>query len=327
MVDPDDVQKKRAEKLAQKGYSLLAEGDYDGALEIAAQVEALCYSAAFEIAAQAYQGKDDPEAAIRELERGLELAPTVWSNWQLLGNYRSDLHRWEKAEEAYRRALDCPDVWIESVRLNQAVLTNRRGNPGESIEILEKIEDPDLHLFVDRARMSALESLGETEKAEALAVRALETPGDEPEYRQALGYIAARLGRIRLERGEERGQIRRFVFDAIEKYPEEDTHLLALVRDIDDLYSETAQYFHLIVQGKIPEASPSREEAEGFYVNYHVVADDPEEALDFIREFEDEEVREHLSINEAEVLEPRPEDPKGVYWRGGHVYYDEEDGE
>ena len=44
--------------------------------------------------------------------------------------------------------------------------------------------------------------------------------------------------------------------------------------------------------------------------------------LDFIREFEDEDFRMNLKIEETEIIELRPDSPKGVYWHGGRAFYE-----
>src|SRR5262245_38065397 len=101
----DDFQRRRSEQLDKEARELLADDDFEGALRIAEQLETLRYTAAFEIAALAHAGMDDLEKAVAVLERGLALAPDVWVNWQLLGNYLSDLDRYEAAQSAFARAL------------------------------------------------------------------------------------------------------------------------------------------------------------------------------------------------------------------------------
>ena len=64
------------------------------------------------------------------------------------------------------------------------------------------------------------------------------------------------------------------------------------------------------------------EKPPGFYVNYDVLADSEAEALEFIRRFEPAEVRDSLKIDEAEVLEARTMEPKGVYRvNGGYCFF------
>jgi hypothetical protein len=71
----------------------------------------------------------------------------------------------------------------------------------------------------------------------------------------------------------------------------------------------------------IPFTHPSYKDAIAYFVTYDVVADTKDEALNFIREFEDEEFRMNLTVEESEIIEPRPDSPKGVYWHGGRAFY------
>ena len=71
-------------KLAEEGYRHLEEGDPEAALRIAARLEEIRFTAAFEIAALAHAQLDDLSSAVAVLERGLDLAPTVWLNWHTL---------------------------------------------------------------------------------------------------------------------------------------------------------------------------------------------------------------------------------------------------
>lgn len=142
----DNIKKRRADKLLERGYALLREARLDEALEVADRLRELRHSGAFEIGAMAHAAKGDLEEAVRVLEEGLEHAPDVWLNWQLLGNYLSDLERFSQAATTYERALACPNVWVDSVRLNQAILAQRRGDPQSALELIEQVDDPELSL-------------------------------------------------------------------------------------------------------------------------------------------------------------------------------------
>src|SRR5688572_21492310 len=120
-----DFTKRKSEKLAEKGYRNLQDGDAAAALKVSAELEALRFTAAFEIAALAHAQLGDLEAAVTTLRRGLDIAPTVWINWQLLGNYLSDLERYDEAASAYDKAMECVGVHESSIRLNQAILASR----------------------------------------------------------------------------------------------------------------------------------------------------------------------------------------------------------
>jgi hypothetical protein len=69
----------------------------------------------------------------------VELAPTVWINWQLLGNYLSDIERYDEAASAYDEAFRCPGADESSIRLNQAILAARRHNTEQVLYYADSI--------------------------------------------------------------------------------------------------------------------------------------------------------------------------------------------
>ena len=250
----DNLKKRRAEKLLERGHALLREARLDEALEVSDRLRELRNSGAFEIGAMAHAAKGDLEGAVRVLEEGLEHAPGVWLNWQLLGNYLSDLERFPQAATAYERALACPNAGVASVRLNQAILAQRRGDFEAALGLIELVDDPELSLQAASVHVGAL----------------------------------------------------------------------AAIRDLDNVYSDRAEYYRLLVQGKFAETESPGLDVRGFFCTYDVVADSPAEALQFIQRLERREPIADLSIEESRALEPRPRDPKGVYWCSGRTYYDQD---
>ncbi|MCP5523911.1 MAG: tetratricopeptide repeat protein [Verrucomicrobiales bacterium] len=215
---PGEERKRKSEALADKGFECLADGDYDAALDITRELEALRFSAAFDIGAQAHTALGNTGKAIETLQRGVATAPACWLNWQLLGNYQSDAGDHEKAADAYERALGCPDVWTDSVRLNQAIMANRRGDHARALAHLGMVRDPRLSLECAAARMDALSEAGRNGEALSLADDYLSKKWDEERSKEPLAHIAAARGRIRLDMGVPSHEVRRAVMDAIDAF-------------------------------------------------------------------------------------------------------------
>ncbi|NJD56089.1 MAG: hypothetical protein FIA94_06750 [Nitrospirae bacterium] len=319
-----NIKRKRTEKLTAEGFECLNNEEYEKALKIADQLEELRFSSSFEIAAQAYSGLGDLEKAVSALERGVKLAPDVWGNWQLLGNYLSDLGRFESAAAAYRSALKCPNAHAGSIQLNQAILANRQNNFDEALQILGKIDDKDLLLHISEARISSLKGLNKIEEAISLANRVLSELSDKDNDAELRDRVAAALGSLRLMNGEDKKVVRQWAIYSAKNHTRS-RMLLALIRDIDAKYSETANYYRLLIHGIIPITSPRYREAKGFYTTYDVVADNADEGLRYIRDFEDDDVKGNLFIDKEDLMQQRSNDPKGVYWHSGYSFYEKED--
>jgi len=117
-----------------------------------------------------------------------------------------------------------------------------------------------------------------------------------------IGSIACKVGELRLARGED---VLAFAIDSWRRTRH--APLLALIREARPLRSDRAHYFRLLLHGT------------RFYQSVDVVADSPEEALSFVIELDPE----HVVIDEATAVEPRPLDRKGVYRMMGRTYYEE----
>jgi hypothetical protein len=62
----------------------------------------------------------------------------------------------------------------------------------------------------------------------------------------------------------------------------------------------------------------------GFFANYWVVADTPDEALEYVRPFEPPSARASLIVSEAEIEEPCRASLKGVVrTHGGYIFCQE----
>ena len=324
----ESLRRKRCEALLRRGYARVRERAFDSALEIAAQLESQRFSGAFEIAALAHAGKGDLDAAVAVLRRGVEVAPDVWLNWQLLGNYLSDLGRYEDAEAAYNRALACPGCSTDSVRLNLAILANRRDRPAVVLEFLDELHDPKVVAHAREVRISSLRALGKLAEALALAESALEGgPLEEEMIRAEWERIAATAARIRLALKESPAEVRAWVHDALRRSPTS-AALFRVMRELDSRRSPATRRFEITVHGAIPLRSPKRQEVAGFYSTYTVAAGSSDQGLQLIRDVEallEPGDPANLSIDDVKDLGPAADEPLGVMWRSGRSYYERDE--
>jgi tetratricopeptide (TPR) repeat protein len=308
---------KRSERLMHQALELIEEENFAAAHEIARQLEELRYSGAFEVAARAFLGEGEPEQAVAALERGLALAPEVWSSWQLLGNTLSDLGRYDEAAAAYEKAWACPRHDADSLRFNQAVLASRRGEPEEVLALADKVGDAELRLLAVPARMRALEALGRPGEAEKLGAGSLadRDPQGDPESYAA---VAAALAELRLQQGVEKALVRDLVVKEWHAHPAS-VALLSLLRRIDDRHAEDAKYYRLLVAAQLP--APREDGAIGFFAAFHAIASSPEEALEMYQELDRRQPHAHTRLDQAEEVEARPDEAKGICWMAPLTYF------
>jgi hypothetical protein len=156
-------------------------------------------------------------------------------------------------------------------------------------------------------RVNALHNLGRNDEAEDLGIRTLNVWRDanEEEGSGDIASIANIVAIIRLARGDDRAQLLAFAIDWRKRT--RDKKLLWTIREIRAERSTEAKHYTL------------RLHAPGVYVGVDAVADSPEEALAFARELEPED----LAINHVKTIGPKPDEPKGIYFVSGRVYYEE----
>jgi tetratricopeptide (TPR) repeat protein len=322
-MSPIKFSERKSEKLAAKGYKHLEEGDVQAALTVAAELEIRHYTAAFEIAALAHAQLGELEAAVATLERGVGLEPDCWINWKLLGDYRSDLERYDDAALAYETALRCYSPWESLIRLNQAILAVRRGLYAQALLYAAQTTDPDLAVRAASVRVNALVGMGQPDDALRVGHGALtEIDTGDPED---FAVLAASVAEAQMAQGVPAKELLVFVLNALEQYDPTCKQLLVLVRIADDQYSVNARYYRIMIDARMPFIDPESGESEGYIVTYDVVADSVDEALTFIDRLEDPVVRGKLIVSEHEALEDRPDSPKGVYRRTPRFYYSDDD--
>jgi len=220
--------RQEVESFAEEGFSCVKSGQYRKALRIAKMLEKSRYSACFEIAALAYGDMGKKKKAVDVLRKGVEKVPDVWVNWELLGNYLSDLQDYKAAEEAYSHALECPGVWTDSVLLNVGVVEGRKGNYERSLEILDRVRDVKLRLPVLAMRIAALEDLERYDELIACALDALVEQWPNDEDLEPLARISASLAKAWLEQEHNRDAVRA-VLERARQYDPENRRVLDLI--------------------------------------------------------------------------------------------------
>jgi tetratricopeptide (TPR) repeat protein len=306
-------------RLYEEAMRKLDDDAYEEAIALGDCLERLGFSGAFEVIALARAGQDDLEGAVATLRRGVSVAPSVWLLWQMLGNYLSDLERADEALEAYARALGCPGADRASVHYNRALALSRAGRHADALAACDEVVDGPCAQRAAFLRARTLNWLGRHEEAfhagEALLAR-LEEGGDDGsnDRENALGECALALLK---GRRDEPGALRmaeeaigggRFVSSAAE--------VMRLVRGAR---SPRARALRLRVGGRWLD-HPDRG-STGFLRVFQVIAETPEQALAYARDFEPTFCHASLHVEHVEGDELAPDALEGVYWASGHVLF------
>jgi len=86
-----------------------------------------------------------------------------------------------------------------------------------------------------------------------------------------------------------------------------------LLRECMGKFSENSIYYRILVKGKLYVKAGDEYNVHTFHSAYGVVAQSPDEAMEFIRDFEREEICNNLELTSVEDIDAKPELPMGVY--------------
>ena len=317
-TEADAARARRVETLAERGFELLDEGANEKALNIARQLQQLRWSGGFEIEARALAGLERFEEAISCLERGVEVAPSAWPNWLLLGSYLSDRGDFSLAERAYEQALACEDCDRDSITLNCAILANRRNEPKRALQLASDLEDSTLGSHAASLRMRALELLGRAPEAIEVGLREIAT--GRAARSGKMDELVSQIAHLRILNGDDPEETRSFLrrYWSVEV---DSPHLLAAFRELDGIRAEVGcGYFRLLVQADLLAGHPEASGARGYFATFHVVAPDAKQGLGFLVRLLGEAAE--LRVAESKRLELRSEGLQGVYWcKPGRTYF------
>ncbi len=303
--------------LIAEAEEALLEGKFDRAQKAAEQVIARRYSYGFELLARIHAQRDNLPRAIAVLQEGVAKAPRAWQLWMLLGEYRSDHGDYDGALAAFDAALAVEGVDADDAHINAAIAHDRAGRPEDALMRLHEVRGANDESAVAAARVRA-SILLERERPEAAAAAAQAGLARVTEEMNAVDVapLHAALAKAEWLKGNGDAALHH-AWEAIALDSSEETALW-LVREIEGEYSTDAKHYRVIIHGR-----DDNFDADGFWRKYDVVADDEDEAMQFIRRVEPEHIRPTLRLDEARIVEDAPDQPKGVYWCTSYAFYQE----
>jgi tetratricopeptide (TPR) repeat protein len=311
-------------ELVDEGYRLLEEEEYEQALGVAAKICSLNDPEGYEIGARALDELDRPNDAIAMLNDGVKAHPTWYWLWDRLGGICLDEGRHLEALEAYRQASTCPDADKTMMAYACGTVFNRQGKHQEVLQTVERErhgEGGPPQFAWDAMKSWSLNALGRYRDTLSLVdvMNAVEEVDDE--WRETYAAFQTAIARAFLEAEGNAPRALAGAWEAIRAF-RGDLNAGDLIREIADIRTPTSLLGTIMVDGRWHEGIEGFEEPPGFFVVYDVVYDNLEEALEFIKPFEPEEVRASLRVEKTYKPEPKPNEPKGVVWtESSHSFY------
>ena len=333
---------ERLAALISEAEEALKQREFERALRAGEKLVGLQHTYGFEIKARALAALDREPEALRVMEESVTIAPSVAPLWSFLGEYRSNAGDYAGAHAAFARAGELDPVMLPECLLNEAIVFLRETQPERAWETLERISTPtDLRLRGEIAswRADTLLQLGRNEQTIELCTRELDwgeaAVAADP---TVLDMLTSSRDELRIAqatalwRSRKDGEAALELCYAAVKHTGSRGAGFELIREIGGLDASRAKCFQLLCHGKAltrffekgvaPESVPETE--HGYLTTFRVLADTPEEALEFVERSERREWGEKFR---SLVLEKSSEAPdkvtgcKGIYFRGGRTFY------
>jgi tetratricopeptide (TPR) repeat protein len=318
-----------AESSLRQARDALAAGDCDTALRIAHALSARGDLRGFELAARALWEMGRREAAVGALSEALRRSPDSAALWHHLGSCLADVGRYDDALAALHRAADGTGAVRAEVLYQIATIHQRRKQYDQAWACLQRVSGegaPPPAVLAD-TRACVLIAMSRHAQAVALLSQTLDElspDNDDAGARQhqpsneAVARLYARRAEAHWLGSANADAARSDALAALALWP--DLGALHILRQLDARTSAGAGHWTLVVQGRVRAADGDDASSRDFCRQVDVVADTPDEALEFIRMLEPPPVRDSLSVREARMLGPSPKLLKGVYRLSDRVF-------
>ena len=139
MVEVDEVTRRRAITLFERGLSLLDGGRPLAAWRAGRRLCRYRYSGSYELRGRALAALGKLRLGRLVLERGAKRVPHAAEVWHQLGILRSEMADYSAALEAFDRGLATDGADPCYLLLNKAVVFQRMERPAEALKILAQI--------------------------------------------------------------------------------------------------------------------------------------------------------------------------------------------
>jgi len=314
---------KEAENLMEKAFEHIDYFEFEEALDIGRGLIKKGFMGGYEVAAEALNGLEKRTEAIALLREGIAKDPSIWSLYDILGVYLSDEGDYRQAHEALEKALTCKNVVKNQVRYNDAVVFLREKEFDKALSICSGITDKKHFLMAAALRMEVYENQKKFDEIIKEAVSIIDQNDATEENAQDMSDIHATLAQAYLSKGERKKAEKHVEYsinidDRCEK-------ALDLKRELAGIKSDRNKYFFMTVKGDWFLPVEEGEKNPSFYREYDIVAENQQEALAIIREFERKEVRDSIEIREFKDDGPCADEYKGVVWVSGYIFFDEDE--
>jgi len=316
---------RQMKDLIIKGSEHLQAGEFAKAQKISQKLIHSGIPQGYLMKFQAHAHRNQTNEALQTLRDYTSTYPEDLIAWKTLAEFCRDHDLFEEGIGAYDKALGCEDAPLEKIYLARASIKVRAKQFSEALEDLDKIPAiEELSLPVRVMKMSCYNGMKEYSKVlemgpEILADVQIASSKELDRSIPMLNYNTRfELAYAHWKTSGSQGESMQNLFQAFRHIKVAPPPALELLREINAQdFHGTCKFFEIIISAKTREPVMQHGHPhEDFVRQYEVLAEDPEECLEFICELETEIQSNSLRIRKATERElPLKPEFKGVYFQ------------
>ena len=316
---------KQIQNMILKGRKHVQKGEYSKAVNTGEKLIKAGESYGYVILAQAYTSKGKSDLAVDAVEKLTQEQPDQLYAWRLLAEIYRDTGDFEKAAEAYEKALKCVDAPWQRIELARSSMLVMAEKYEEAIECLSNVvtEDLSISLPVESLKCTCFNSMEQYARAEEIASSAIqraESEGPEileNEYSALLYNLYYDLARSQWLQEQKSSQATIALMKSLEHTNGAPVPSLRLLREINaQKLTGTEKTLRLHLRARLNQPVMNRGQAHyNYHREYDVACMDVSEAMEFIHELEFMAEPRSIELINVRELKGTVKEFRGVYFQ------------
>ena len=305
--------------LINRSSQCFQDGDFNKALKLSQKLILAGAPQGYMVKYRCYSMRNQTNEALQCLREYTQVFPQDIVAWKSLAEFCRDHDFFDEGISAYDKALECEDAPMEKIVLAKASIKVRAKDFNNALNDLEKIIDSEeLALPIEVMKLSCLNGLEKFEQVVKTAPQVLEKVQIDAELNPSksipmMNYNTRfELAYAHWKISKDQSKSLNYLFQALRYIKVATPAALELLREINAQNSnDRCKLFGIIITAKTNEPVMQHGHPhEDFVRQYDVVAEDPEECLEFICELETEIKSSSLRIRK---FQENPELEIGTY--------------
>lgn len=319
--DKDDwlmanISPQQLEELQQAAWQAAQEGKPQEAHQHAQALIDQGLEIGYQIRVMLFIEDGDLASALQLVDEGATRNDQSWSMRVLQSDVLSMAGEGEQALAALAAARELPEAQLHWIQIGEATIYGRMMDMDRALNLLQEVDHPDAINSAIEMQFALLDTVGRHDLIIEMAEEDLDAlqPPEDPADAAVLSRIMTQVAQAYWYEDEDEDTVEHYLKMAI-AFDRSNPDALYLRRELDHQFSEKSRTFELSIQGQFRQEIQEQEaQLIPFQTRYQVIADSEEEALEFISNYESDDISaSNLQIVASQSEPNQDEELKGVY--------------